>query len=210
MKGAEPGLRKQLDRLLTTRMWKAPEMARQSISKRLTAAQLRSVLHYDPETGLFRWHATIDHWRAGLPAGTKSKRHVVLGLGTTRRTNQQRHYVLGIKKRVYLAHRLAWLYVYGTWPKGHIDHINCDGSDNRIANLRLATPRQNCCNRRRRSDNTSGVKGVSWSKRTKRWVAHIQHQGKNRHVGSYVSIEEAAAGYAAAAVRFHGEYARFD
>jgi len=185
-------------------------MAKRPISEELTAAQLRSVVHYDPETGLFTWRPTIDHWRAGLPAGTQSKKYVVLGIGTTSRSEQLRYYVLGVRKRVYRAHRLAWLYVYGEWPDGEIDHINLNGLDNRIANLRLATPTQNSCNRGLRKDNTSGIKGVSWNKRDRKWLAHITVNGKQHHLGVFDTKAEAKAVRDEAAARMHGEFAHPD
>ncbi|HXJ73988.1 MAG TPA: hypothetical protein VNM37_14100 [Candidatus Dormibacteraeota bacterium] len=95
-------------------------MAKPFIDVGLTAEQLRAVLHYDPDTGLFRWKEGTGHWRAGLPAGTRGRTrengidYIFVGLGTTTRGKQKRTYiVLGVKKRVYRAHRLAWLYVYG-------------------------------------------------------------------------------------------------
>jgi hypothetical protein len=185
-------------------------MAKPKLDDPLTAEQLRSLLDYDPETGHFRWRDGINHWRAGLPAGTLATpkwrgSHIVIGLGTT---SEYRYQWIGVRKKVYFAHRLAWLWFYGEWPKGEVDHINCDGTDNRIVNLREATPTQNSYNRTRRKDNKSGIKGVSWSKRSGRWLAHISHQGKAIHVGLFDTKEQAAAAYAEAAKRLHGAFAR--
>ena len=192
-------------------------MAKPFIDVGLTAEQLRAVLDYDPDTGLFRWKKGIDHWRAGLAAGTKGRTretgtdYVFIGLGTTSRGIQKRPYiVLGVKKRVYRAHRLAWLYVYGEWPKGQVDHINGDSTDNRIANLRIATNSQNSMNRGLRRDNTSGVKGVSWSKKMRKWLVHIAVDGRLMHIGLFDTIEEAKAARIEVAKRLHGEFARHD
>lgn len=185
-------------------------MAREKLSG-LSAEQLRALLRYDPETGLFTWREGIRHWRAGLPAGTltvrsgKRSSEVVVGIGTT---SERRYPEIGVRKNVYKAHRLAWLYVYGEWPDRDIDHINGDGTDNRIANLRLATTAQNTMNRRRRIDNTSGYKGISWSKKSQRWVVHIGHEGKILHLGLFDSIEEAKAVRDEAGRRIHGEFFR--
>jgi hypothetical protein len=182
----------------------------------LTAAQLRAVLHYNPQTGQFRWRRGINHWRAGLPAGTegnygaKGHPYIVIGLGTTSKGVQNRYVLVGVKKRVYRAHRLAWLYVHGEWPKGEIDHVNGDGTDNRIANLRDATASQNGMNRGLRSNNTSGHRGVSWSKRSQKWVVHIGLGGKIMHLGLFDTIEEAIAVRAEASQRLHGAFARTD
>jgi hypothetical protein len=187
-------------------------MAKQTLAG-LTAEQLRAVLHYDPDTGFFRWREGIFHWRAGLPAGTEaecgpSKRpYVHIVLGTTSKGMQNRRYVLlGIQRRVYRAHRLAWLYVHGRWPENDIDHINGDGCDNRIANLREATTAENAMNRVRRADNTSGIKGVSWNKRSSQWLVHVGFQGKIVHGGLFDTIEEAKAAREALASRLHGEF----
>jgi hypothetical protein len=185
-------------------------MAKPRLRDQLTADQLRELLHYDPDTGLFRWREDIDHWRAGLPAGTEMRqsqrdtRYIVLGIGTT---SERRYAYIGIRKAVHRAHRLAWLYVYGEWPARELDHINGDGCDNRIVNLRLATASENMRNRRRRSDNTSGFKGVSWSKRSGRWIAHIGINRKIIHLGLFDTKEAAAAAYAEAAARLHGKFA---
>lgn len=192
-------------------------MAKPFIDVGLTAEQLRAVLLYDPDTGLFRWKEGIDHWRAGLPAGTKGHTrkngtdYVFIGLGTTSRGIQKRPYiVLGVKKRVYRAHRLAWLYVYGEWPKGEIDHINGDSTDNRIVNLRDVTTAQNSLNRGLRRNNTSGIKGVSWSKKSQKWLVHIAVNKQLLHVGLFDTIEDARAARIEAANRLHGEFARHD
>ena len=185
-------------------------MARKTLAG-LTAEQLRALLHYDPETGLFTWREGIAHWRAGLPAGTETTRgtkwatHVVIGLGTT---STRRYAEIGIRKNVYRAHRLAWLYVYGEWPERDIDHINGDGTDNRIINLRLATTAQNAMNRMLRRDNTSGVKGVSWNKKSGQWLAHIGYGGKILHLGLFDTIEEAKVARLKAAKTLHREFAR--
>lgn len=93
-----------------------------------------------------------------------------------------------IKRRQYQAHRLAWLYVYGEWPSGEIDHINEDRSDNRISNLRIATRSQNVIRSNPRSK--SGFKGVYQD--GSRWSAQIRVDRKCIYLGSYGSPEEAA------------------
>jgi hypothetical protein len=179
----------------------------------LTAEQLRALLHYDPDTGLFTWREGITHWRAGLPAGTETTRgtkwatHIVIGIGTT---SQRRYSEIGIRKNVYRAHRLAWLYVYGEWPDRDIDHINGDGTDNRIVNLRLATTAENAMNRVRRVDNTSGIKGVSWNKKSGQWLVHVGFGGRIVHGGLFDTIEEAKAAREALATRLHGDFVRHE
>ena len=158
----------------------------------LTAKQLRAVVDYNPDTGVFVWRHHRTNWE-DLTAGCERD------LG---------YIVIRINYRLYRAHRLAWLYVHGRWPRGEIDHINGDPSDNRIANLRLATIGQQRANSRIRSDNTSGAKGVWWEKRRGRWVAEIMHEGRKHHVGSYDNFEDAVAARTEAANRLHGKFAR--
>lgn len=97
----------------------------------------------------------------------------------------------------------------GPIPEGYIvDHINGDGLDNRLCNLRLATNRQNVRNSRRRSDNKSGFKGVSWDGQRSAWKALIHVDGKRVFLGRYDTPEEAHAAYCEAANELHGEFAR--
>jgi len=89
-----------------------------------------------------------------------------------------------------------------------VDHINGDGLDNRRQNLRVVTHAQNLMNQRRSAANTSGVKGVSWYRKTSRWKAQIAVFGKKMHIGYYLTKEEAAAAYEEASKRLHGEFGR--
>ncbi len=90
-----------------------------------------------------------------------------------------------------------------------VDHIDGNGLNNQRSNLRLCTTSQNQQNSRRRTDNTSGYKGVSFDQRRGRWKAQIRVNGKRITLGRYDDIEHAAAAYHEAALRYHGEFARF-
>ena len=150
----------------------------------LTAEYLRSVLHYDHATGIFTWKVrTANSVKAGDRAGSLG------GDG---------YLLIGVQSRVHSAHRLAWLYVYGTWPNDQIDHINRNRSDNRISNLREVTNKQNMQNAGKYSHNTSGHPGVSWHKRDSKWVACIMHNQKSIHLGYFTNIEESIAARKAA------------
>lgn len=107
----------------------------------------------------------------------------------------------------YAAHRLIWIMHYGESAK-EIDHINGIKSDNRIENLRSVTRSQNRMNVGAYSSNKSGVRGVSWSKANKKWIAQIQKDGRKIGIGYFSTIEEAKIAYEAAASKYHGEYAR--
>jgi hypothetical protein len=166
----------------------------------MTPEQLRSLLDYIPETGALVWRHRPNarkEWNnkyAGTIAGT---------LALTNRVQ------LLVRNRLYLAHRLAWFHVHGVWPDGELDHINGNPWDNRIANLRLATRMQQLQNSRRRSDNTSGFKGVWWENRRKHWVAEIMHDGRKHHLGAFLTAEDAHAARVEAARRLHGKFARY-
>lgn len=162
----------------------------------LTATELRSVLDYDSETGVFKWRKRMNRkGHVGAPAGTPDSKGYV----------QIRLY-----ERAYKAHRLAWLHTYGVWPQLVIDHINGDRTDNRIANLRQATGSQNHANSRRYKNNTSGVKGVSWVERVGKWRAYIVVNRRQTHLGLFDNREDAAASYRAAAEAHFGEFCRTD
>ena len=88
-----------------------------------------------------------------------------------------------------------------------VDHRNHDRSDNRRANLRVATRSQNIGNARRHRDSRSPFKGVTWRKDVSRWTARIMVQGKEHHLGCFDAPEKAAAAYAHAADRLRGEFA---
>lgn len=90
-----------------------------------------------------------------------------------------------------------------------IDHKNLDRSDNKWANLRLATASQNKCNSNLYRNNSTGYRGVSQTENGKRWYAQIRHDGKTRWLGTYDSPQEAHAVYKEWAIKLHGEFATF-
>lgn len=91
---------------------------------------------------------------------------------------------------------------------GRVDHIDGDGLNNRRENLRPATSSQNNRNAKRRSDNTSGFKGVTWRRRERKWAAQIRVDGKNMYLGHFDSPEAAHAAYCKASAELHGEFGR--
>ena len=111
-----------------------------------------------------------------------------------------------IKAKAFKAHRLVFLYHYGYLPE-FVDHIDGDKTNNRIENLRLATRSQNGSNRPKQKDNTSGYKGVSWSKQYKKWVAQIMKNNKLIYLGLFATPELASQAYNAAAEKLQGEFA---
>jgi hypothetical protein len=162
----------------------------------LTAERLRELVHYDPETGIFVWLASTNMRgprRGGKEAG-----------GTT--TYGYRR--IRIDQNDYQSHRLAWLYTHGEWPSGEIDHINCVRDDNRLVNLRPASRAQQSANASKRSDNTSGLKGVSWNKQRQKWQAMIAVNRRSMNLGCFDNRDAAQAAYRAAAEKHFGEFAK--
>lgn len=150
---------------------------------------------YDPETGLLTWLHSGPGIRAGMRAGA---------------VDSEGYRVLTFDRKTYRAHRIIWYFVHGDWPTQQVDHVNGDRDDNRLCNLRLATPSQNMWNSCRPKNNTSGVKGVSWSEQYRKWQASIKVNRRSVALGSFDNKEEAAEAYQAAALIYHGEFARFE
>ena len=96
-----------------------------------------------------------------------------------------------IKRKIYKAHRIVWLWHYGYMPEGDIDHINRDRADNHIENLREAGRVCNARNTGNHTSNTSGVKGVHWYTRENKWIAYITVEGRLRYLGAYSEYVEA-------------------
>lgn len=150
----------------------------------LTATEVRAALIYDCDTGKFARRGS------GRVVGSRhSKGYVVISV---------------FNLRIY-AHRLAWLYVTGEWPAEQIDHINGDRSDNRFANIRLATQSENQSNMGAKKHNQIGLKGVT--KVNRRYRAEIRKDKRRYHLGYFNTAEEASDAYARAAVKMHGEFA---
>ena len=137
---------------------------------------LKSKLNFDSNTGLFTYAKNVNRFKKGDISG-----HL----------NNDGYIAISIDKKIYNAHRLAWLYIYGYMPTEQIDHINHIRTDNRISNLREATHTENDRNAKKRHDNTSGVTGVSWHKKDKRWSARINTDGNRINLGSFVEYHEA-------------------
>lgn len=142
----------------------------------LTQDRLKDVLTYDAATGVFRWLKRTGSSAAGNEAGCAARN----GYLSVR--------VDGV---LYAAHRLAWFYVNGTWPSGHIDHINRNKLDNRISNLRVCNDLENGQNTNISKANKSGVTGVWFNPKVEKWHAQIMVNRKNLYLGRYQEKESA-------------------
>jgi hypothetical protein len=162
----------------------------------LTQARVQELLHYDPDSGDFRWLKRVSHTiQIGDIAGTLTK---------------SGYWAIHIDRRQYPAHQLAWLYMTGTWGRPLIDHRDLDRTNNRWANLRVATPSANCANRRRYRNNASGFKGVHLDQKSGRWRAGIRKDGRSYELGLFATPEAAHGAYVAAARQLFGEFARME
>lgn len=162
---------------------------------KLTQARLKELLVYDPETGEFHW--------------IKRRKGVVID-GFCGRISIHGYREIGVDYALHRAHRLAYLYMTGEWPALDIDHINRDRSDNRWANLRLATPTENSGNQDLRTNNRTGLKGVYWDKSRNKWHAQIRIDGRKTNLGRFDTAAEAAAAHDKAALRAFGEFAHLN
>lgn len=147
----------------------------------LTQDRLKKLLAYDPHTGEFRWACQKGRVKAGESAGA---------------SDAYGYRVIRVDGQLYKAHRLAWLYVYGRWPEGLLDHINRTPGDNRIDNLREVSQSENMHNAARSC--RSGVPGVRWREERRRWVAQIRVGYRNHVIGSFATKDEAIAARRAA------------
>ena len=136
----------------------------------ITQKELKELLHYTPETGVFTRIKATQSIRVGDVAGT------IMQIG---------YVMLRVKGNKYLAHRLAWLYMYGYFPSNQIDHRNHIRDDNRIVNLREVTCAENHRNRSKSKFNLSGVTGVRWRKQNSKWLASVKVNGKQKHLGYF-------------------------
>lgn len=113
-----------------------------------------------------------------------------------------------LDKKAYRAHRLIWLWQYGSFPINEIDHINGKRYDNRLENLREATHHQNSMNLKLSKKNSSGFKGVSWDKYNNKWRSHISVFNKMKNLGRFEKIEDAIAARKNAEDLYFGIWAR--
>jgi hypothetical protein len=163
-------------------------------SKLMEHSYLTSILGYSPETGVFTWKAPRPKIQVGQVAGHLKK--------------NKGYIYIEINAKGYAAHRLAWFYMTGKWPKELIDHINRVKHDNRFCNLREATLSQNRANSK--TLNKHGLKGVRripWMKEGDRcWEAQMVHKGERIAIGCFHTKEEAHAAYCEHAKRVHGQF----
>lgn len=170
----------------------------------VNAGMAQEALSYNSETGCFWWkerplrhfqdaraHASWNSCYAGKEAGSRAANGYLL---------------VSLFKKRYMAHRLAFLIMEGAWPPEDVDHVNGRKDDNRWANLRHASRSENNQNMRRRKDNTSGHRGVSWFKNRNKWEAKIAIRGKQVRLGYFDRFEDACAARKGASEKYFGDF----
>lgn len=152
--------------------------------------RLRELFHYDPETGWFTRRVDKGPFKAGSRAGSSS------GHGYRK---------LRFDGISLYEHQAAWLYVYDEWAP-ELDHRNGNGSYNALGNLRIVTHSENNAGKPS-AVGISGARGVYLNRRTMRWFAKIQVQGRAKQIGTFDTVEEAHKAYLKAAELHFGEFA---
>ncbi|MEX8576114.1 HNH endonuclease, partial [Salmonella enterica] len=142
----------------------------------MSVGDIRDLIDYNPENGVLTAKVNFSGRQAGSVIGSQT---------------WQGYYAFSLFGKKCFAHRLAWLLHYGEWPSQPIDHINGIKTDNSIRNLRLCSLSQNQFNKPTQKNNTTGVKGVYWNKRDKRYVASVQFNGKKYSAGHHKDIDSA-------------------
>ena len=155
----------------------------------LTQSRVKELLDYDPLTGVFTYKTLRGRMTGGSVAGALHK-------------HGYRH--IKIDNKLYKEHVLAWLYVNGVFPSGHIDHIDHDKANNAISNLRDVNRMGNLQNQiKSHSNNKTGFLGVSLKKRSGKYLAQIQVAKKVIFIGHFDTPEEAHIAYVQAKRNLH-------
>lgn len=166
--------------------------------RELTQKMIQEMFDYRVDGNLIRRHSIMGNGNhAGavigtIPKGTRSSRY-----STTK-----------IHGKHWCVHKLIYLYHHGVVPD-QLDHINRNPFDNRIENLRPANASQNTCNRSTFSNNTSGVKGVSWHKARSCWFVYIDVNKQRRNLGYFKDFELASLVSTESRDLYHGKYAQY-
>lgn len=177
--------------------------------RELLASDVGRIASYDPDTGVVTWNRRGAELFSETDQPSERKAAAwnarYAGKASFNRRSRCGKYLIGaIYGRTFFAHRIAWAAHFGVWPDGLIDHINGNGCDNRLVNLRVVDPTGNARNRRIRDDAASKrhlgkkeVFGVYWLPAKRRWKAEIFAK-KKIFIGTYRTFDEAVAARKAA------------
>ena len=155
---------------------------------------LKSVLSYDPDSGVFTWIGKT---------GSSANSFIGKEAGCIARKKNYSVRLIRVNKRLYRAHVLAWLYVYGEYPANQIDHIDGNPLNNRIDNLRDVPQTTNMQNlKSSRRDNKLGLLGVHM-RRDGKYIAQITANGVAKFIGVFGNENDAHQAYINEKRRLH-------
>jgi len=146
-----------------------------------TQELVKELFFYSPETGFLTRKKTLTY---NAKAGDVLKT-----------VNNMGYVTLNVAGKRYLAHRLIWLYVHGTWPKHEIDHINGLRHDNRLDNLRDVSHQANLNNQRLNKRNKYNCRGVTFQKNAQKFCVNFRHFGVRHYLGLFDTLEAAKSAY---------------
>lgn len=173
------------------------------MKKDISAEFLRSVLVYHPEIGIFTWKKRpIGHFINNRIANSWNAKFADKIAGGIRRDGYS---TISINNSRYFSHRLAWLFMCGSWCENEIDHRDGNPQNNKWSNLRAAIHAQNMRNRK---DSRSGMKGVTWSSSNNKWQARITVDKRVINLGYFSNPLLAKGAYTLAAENLHGKFCR--
>jgi hypothetical protein len=155
----------------------------------ITQDQVKDLFEY--RDGELYWKVSLSNIKAGTKTGC---------------VNSNGYLQTTINGKNYRTHRLIFLMFYGWFPKC-IDHKDNNPLNNKIDNLRPATIAENNWNRGINKNNTSGIKGVSWSKARNKWVVYIKINNKQKNIGGFDDLELAELVVTIAREKYHGAFA---
>lgn len=169
--------------------------------RQFSAAYLHQRFDYNPTTGELRHNAL-----PGDDRETRSWNTRYAGKNAGR-LRQPRYVAIKIDGKSLYAHNIIWKMTFGEDPPAEIDHIDRDGYNNKLDNLRPASHSDNMCNQGMYTNNTSGVTGVRWHKHLCKWQAIIARNGRRYHLGAFTDKNDAITARRAAERVYHGEFA---
>jgi hypothetical protein len=174
---------------------------------------LNECFAYNPTTGALLWrHRPVSHfsktekYTAEFNCLRFNSRYAGKSAGSF---DNYGYLKVGLNYKKQKVHRIVWKLITGIEPDNQIDHINGNKSDNRKENLREANHSENGMNTGKKSNNTSGFKGVYWNKKQKKWLAKIEYGYHQKALGSFETPEEAHNAYCLAAKEYHGKFANY-
>lgn len=179
-------------------------------ARQVPDVDMHKYLIADPVEGIFIWkRRDIDCFETQRACSTWNARYA--GKIAGGRMGTVRYLIITINNVHYMAHRVMWEMVNGPIPDGlSVDHIDGQGMNNRISNLRVCTHQQNRCNTKLPSNNKTGFKGVHFFAPLGKYRASINIKRKCKFLGTFDTPQEAHKAYCNAALTAHGEYARFE